>query len=394
VSHVFYCAITRSAFAASDLSRRRIHAQPPTLSPSGGFPTHPCCGALKLHFDVLGARHGCSGCGGCSFADHHVDDERGAVCFIGPVRALHNTHAESVSLNNANNTSESSSMERDLKNNIEEGGGEEAAASSSVGSGEAQSSDQSSTSQPTHPPSPQPNDQTSSPSSRKSSAPKHLSSDLSGNSWVTARRLLECQRDQLAASSQHPAVQQEIVNILRARAAERLLLRPPSPDVNKNENSTDKSGNASTANTSGATSTVGGEKRPNTPTGRSRKASQGAGGKQQKGSNRKGATQEEIEAEVLEVERFVNDLESLGPRDHHYVFRSIPALDDSTSRADDSRLLQSQLHPLTLFPEECIRDVELMQTISTSAKLDNSKKKTWEFDMLREVMYWSPYLST
>jgi len=46
------------------------------------------------------------------------------------------------------------------------------------------------------------------------------------------------------------------------------------------------------------------------------------------------------------------------------------------------------------FPEECIRDVELMQTISTSAKLDNSKKKTWEFDMLREVMYWSPYLST
>jgi hypothetical protein len=139
---------------------------------------------------------GCSLCDGCSFADHHVDDERGAVCFIGPVRTLqyvdgfnkkdqaennettnHQTMEAQSSPNKSNTTTHSSGISPS-----------QAVASSS-------------------------NDSPRNAATTTTTTPLHTSSsfsEITTNGYITARRLLECQRDQLVASSQHPAMLQEV----------------------------------------------------------------------------------------------------------------------------------------------------------------------------------------
>lgn len=140
--------------------------------------------------------------------------------------------------------------------------------------------------------------------------------------------------------------------MLRGRAAESLLLRPPSPDSAKSgegESSTDKN-NSTDKSTSQDPSS---NKRPNTPQ-RSRKTSSSTNSSsllsKVKGSNpsRKGMTPEELAAERLEVQHMVDDLDSLGGRNEHAVFRSIPPSDDSCTDQDENRILQPQEHPFSL----------------------------------------------
>jgi hypothetical protein len=150
----------------------------------------------------------------------------------------------------------------------------------------------------------------------------------------------------------------QIVSVLRGRAAENLLMRPPSPESEAGEaNSTDKNNAPSSENTN---------KRPNTAH-RSRRGAQNSSSSSnnnnKKGGNntassvaatnasRKGVlTPEEMAAERLEVERMVNDLDSLGPPDNHAVFRRIPPSNDTMGGAEEEedRILQPQQHPFAL----------------------------------------------
>jgi hypothetical protein len=147
----------------------------------------------------------------------------------------------------------------------------------------------------------------------------------------------------------------QIVSVLRGRAAENLLMRPPSPESEAGEaNSTDKNNAPSSDNTN---------KRPNTAH-RSRRGAQNSNNNSNKkgGNNtassvaatnasRKGVlTPEEMAAERLEVERMVNDLDSLGPPDNHAVFRRIPPSNDTMGGAEEEedRILQPQQHPFAL----------------------------------------------
>lgn len=149
-----------------------------------GNPYHACCDTPKLHFDVVGSGHGCSICDGCSFADHHVDDDRGAVCFIGPVRRLYNNEQRIEQKSEVDGDQVKSPSVKPLTPNGV----------------------------------PSPSHKHSSPSQSPSNAGLPPSSSSSPrtdvNGFITARRLLECQRDQLVASCQHPAMLQEVLTPL------------------------------------------------------------------------------------------------------------------------------------------------------------------------------------
>lgn len=144
--------------------------------------------------------------------------------------------------------------------------------------------------------------------------------------------------------------------MLRGRAAENFLLRPPSPDSGgSGEGSTDKSSLTAPSETP--------NKKPNTPqqprSTRKSTPSNNASNvsvvntlKAKINSSRKGMSVEELEMERVEIDRMVNDLESLGPRDKHVVFRSLPAIDDGSAIDEDAeaanRILQPQEHPFSL----------------------------------------------
>ena len=215
ISHVFYCRASNGHFMASDYSRRRDHpgslvsasAHADTASSGGaavttsaatstgsvGAKVYSCCGAPSSVFSVGPCLSGVGS--GCDHTSHVVEDARGAVCFIGPVRwfepGMPIGHTSSCS-SKSNSRSSSSTNSPLLKGSPPVSPGWQG---SSQGDGVLE---------------------TTVATSPESGA----KTNTTLSAWDRARGLLQKQAVALQRAVTHPALQQELAALQRVQAAD------------------------------------------------------------------------------------------------------------------------------------------------------------------------------
>ena len=221
VSHVFYCRATNGHFMASDYCRRRHHpgtlvaaatyadtvttnsagaaVSPATTASSlgsagnSGTMVYSCCGASSSVFRVGSSLAGVGT--GCDFTSHVVENARGAVCFIGPVRWFEpGMPTDQTPSHPSNSSSKSNSSNNSPSQKV-----------SPPTSPGWQSSGQL--------------DGATAETTAATSPEGGVKTNSSLSAWDKARGLLQKQAVALQRAVTHPALQQELAALLRVQAA-------------------------------------------------------------------------------------------------------------------------------------------------------------------------------